>query len=46
MGKVFMMRDFPEDLHTRAKIQAAKEKTTMKEIVIRALTEYLEKVGG
>jgi predicted HicB family RNase H-like nuclease len=46
MGKVFMMRDFPEDLHTRAKIQAAREKTTMKEIVIRALTEYLEKVGG
>ena len=46
MAKVFMMRDFPEDLHTRTKIQAAKEKTTMKEIVIKALTEYLERVGG
>jgi hypothetical protein len=46
MGRVVQMRDFPEDLHTRTKIQAAKEKTTMKEIVIKALTAYLKKVGG
>ena len=45
MAKVFMMRDFPEDLHTRAKVQAAEEKTTMKAIVIKALEEYLKKVG-
>jgi predicted HicB family RNase H-like nuclease len=44
--KVIQMRNFPADLHKRAKIQAAKEETTLKEIVIRALTEYLERKGG
>ena len=44
--KVIQMRNFPADLHKRAKIQAAKEETTLKEIVIKALTEYLKKVGG
>jgi hypothetical protein len=41
-----MMRDFPEDVHTRVKDQAAKKKTTMKAIVIKALEQYLKKVGG
>jgi len=40
------MRDFPEDLHIRAKLQAVKERTTLKAIIIKALTEYLERVGG
>ena len=40
------IRDFPEDLHIRAKIQALKEKTTLKELTIKALEQYLEKVGG
>jgi len=44
--KVIQMRNFPADLHKRAKIQAAKEETTMKEIVIKALEEYLEREGG
>jgi predicted HicB family RNase H-like nuclease len=41
--------DFPEDLHHRAKIQAAIEKTSLKGLIIKALTEYLErakKKGG
>ena len=44
--KVIQMRNFPADLHKRVKIQAAKEETTLKAIVIKALEEYLKKVGG
>jgi predicted HicB family RNase H-like nuclease len=39
------IRDFPEELHHKAKIQAAVEKTTLKELMIKALTEYLERKG-
>ena len=31
-------------LHTKLKIQAAKENTTMQELIIRLCEEYLEKV--
>jgi predicted HicB family RNase H-like nuclease len=44
--KIVQVRNFPADLHKRAKIQAAKEETTLKAIIIKALTEYLKKVGG
>ena len=37
---------FPDGLHVKLKIQAAKERTTMTEIIIRLVTEYLERVGG
>jgi hypothetical protein len=40
------VRDFPEDLHLRLKIQVLKEKTTLRELVIKVVEEYLEKVGG
>ena len=39
------IRDFPEELHHKAKIQAAVEKTTLKELMIKALSEYLERKG-
>jgi hypothetical protein len=39
------IRDFPEDLHHKAKIQAAVEKITLKELMIKSLTEYLERKG-
>jgi predicted HicB family RNase H-like nuclease len=39
------IRDFPEELHHKAKIQAAVEKTTLKELMIKALTEYLKRKG-
>ena len=45
MATVYI-RDFPEDLHVRVKIQALKERTTLKDLTIKVLTEYLEKVGG
>ena len=41
MGKYLI--DFPEDLHRKAKAQAALMGISLKELVIRALTEYLEK---
>ena len=44
MATVYI-RDFPEGLHIRVKIQALREKTTLKDLTIRVLTEYLEKVG-
>jgi predicted HicB family RNase H-like nuclease len=37
------VRDFPADLHHRAKIQAAVENISLKVLVIKALTEYLKK---
>ena len=45
-GKVIQMRNFPEDLHRRAKVFAAQNDTTVKEVIIQALTEYLDKQGG
>ncbi|MDR3557277.1 MAG: hypothetical protein P4L55_21180 [Syntrophobacteraceae bacterium] len=37
------IRDFPEDLHERARIQAIKEKASLREIFSKALREYLER---
>ena len=38
-----LIKDFDADLHKRAKIQAAVEETSLKEIVQKALREYLTK---
>ena len=40
------VRDVPKDLHSRVKIQAIKEGMTLQALVLKALEEYLEKVGG
>lgn len=40
---VLNVKDFPDDLHHRAKIQAAVEKTSLKGLIIKALEEYLKK---
>lgn len=39
------IKDFPQDLHKEAKVKAAMEGVSLKEIVIRALREYLKKGG-
>jgi predicted HicB family RNase H-like nuclease len=39
------IRDFPEELHHKAKIQAAVEKITLKDLMIKALAEYLKRKG-
>jgi predicted HicB family RNase H-like nuclease len=46
---VLNIKDFPDKLHKQAKIQAAIEGTTLKDLIIKALTEYLKrakKKGG
>ena len=45
MATVYL-RDFPEDLRKEAKIRALREGITLKELIVKALTEYLKKKGG
>jgi hypothetical protein len=40
------VRDFPGDLHKRAKMRALEEDTTLRELVIKAVEAYLRKKGG
>jgi predicted HicB family RNase H-like nuclease len=40
------IKDFPDDLHRKAKSEAALMGISLKELIIRALTEYLEKKRG
>ena len=46
---VLNIKDFPDDLHRKAKAEAALMGVSMKELIIRAIQEYLErrkKKGG
>jgi predicted HicB family RNase H-like nuclease len=48
MATLFV-RDFPEDLHKKAKMQALEEDMTLGQLIIKALSEYLaraKKKGG
>ncbi len=40
---VLNIKDFPDDLHRQVKIQAAIMGISLKELTIKALTEYLKK---
>ena len=40
------IKDFPDDLHRKAKSEAALMGISMKELIIRAITEYLTKKKG
>jgi len=45
--KTINIKDFPEDLHRKAKAEAALMGISLKELIIRAITEYLKnKKGG
>ena len=37
------LRNFPDDLHRKVKIQAAIEGITLKDLIIKAVTEYLKR---
>jgi hypothetical protein len=39
------LRDVPDELHRRAKAEAAMEGITLKALIIKALEEYLKKKG-
>ncbi len=45
MATVYL-RNFPEDLRKRAKAEAALKDISLKELIVRALTEYLKKEGS
>ena len=36
---------FPDDLHKKAKLRAVEEEITLKDLIIRAVNEYLKKGG-
>lgn len=38
-----LIKDFPDDVHRKMKIQAAVEGISIKELVIRAVKDYLRK---
>jgi predicted HicB family RNase H-like nuclease len=40
------LRDVPEDVHKRAKLQAVMEGISLKALILKALDEYLTKKGG
>lgn len=42
---VMFIRDFPEELHHKGKVQAALERISLKALIAKALQEYLERRG-
>ncbi len=40
------IKDFPDELHRKAKAEAAMEGISLKALVIKALEEYLKKKKG
>jgi predicted HicB family RNase H-like nuclease len=44
--KTINIKDFPEDLHRKAKAEAALMGISLKELIIRAITDYLKKKKG
>jgi predicted HicB family RNase H-like nuclease len=40
---ILNIKDFPDDLHRKSKAEAALMGISLKDFIIRAMTEYLEK---
>jgi predicted HicB family RNase H-like nuclease len=43
--KIVTLKDFPEDLHRKAKSKAALMGISLRELIIRAITEYIKKAN-
>ena len=43
--KSIILKNFPEDLHRKAKAKAAMMGISLKELIIRAITEYIKKAN-
>ncbi|MFC1494754.1 3-hydroxyacyl-CoA dehydrogenase [Thermodesulfobacteriota bacterium] len=43
---VLNIKNFPDELHREIKIKSAVEGISMKDLIIKALQEYLKKKGG
>jgi hypothetical protein len=41
----YLIRDFPEALHKAAKHRAVDEKVTLRDLILKAVEEYLKKGG-
>ncbi len=49
MAIAYTIRDFPEELHRKAKATAALEGITLRELILKAIADYIErewKKGG
>jgi predicted HicB family RNase H-like nuclease len=42
MATAYTIRDFPQDLHRRAKAKAALEGVSLRELILKAIAEYIE----
>ncbi len=40
------VRDFPQDLHYRLTVEAAKRRMSLKAVIVEAATEWLKRKGG
>lgn len=40
-----LIKDFPKDLHHKAKVQAALEEISLKDLITKSITEYLKRAG-
>ena len=45
MATAYTIRNFPEELHRKAKAAAALEGITLRELILKAVAEYVEKGG-
>lgn len=45
-GETPYIINFPNDFHRKAKVRAAQEGITLKELILKAVTEYLKKKRG
>lgn len=43
--RAVLIKNFPDDLHHKAKVQAALEQTTLKDLFAKAMREYLRRAG-
>ncbi len=43
MATAYTIRDFPEDLHRKAKATAALEGISLRELILRSLRVYVER---
>ena len=43
--KIINLKDFPEELHRKAKAKAAMMGISLRELIIRAITEYIKKAN-
>jgi predicted HicB family RNase H-like nuclease len=42
MAKAVLIRDFPEKIHKMARLQAVTEGITLKDLIIKAVSEYVD----